>query len=177
MNEDKFKKIDDLNTTLENVYNLANNTLTNFDIEGMTQEGAQMLVDDLCIRISNSINDKLEKQRIELINVLHQGFISSNEIIEQLKPLVEFNLNIDTVVDAVRQIITILSGPYQKAVEYTTELAPKLLTLTDNIAGLALLKDKLPQHPSMPILNYNKLNITMKPITIQEVINGMPSDN
>lgn len=172
MNENKFKKIDDLNKTLENIYYLVDKSLTEFDVDEMTQEQAQSLVDDLCIRISNSINNKLIDKRADLINSLHEGYISSNEIIQQLEPLVNFNLNVDTVVEAVQKIITIIAGPYQKAVEYVTLLTPKVLELANNIANLSTLQDKIPKHPSMPLLNYNKLQITMPPITVDEIITG-----
>lgn len=174
MNEDKFKKIDDLNKTLENIYVLASNTLSNFDVDDMSLNMAQPLVDNLCRRVSANLNYKLNILRVDLIKNLHNGFISSNEIIEQLKPLVEFDLNIDTVVDAVRQIITILSGPYQKAIEYTTELTPKIVELSNNIANLSTLQDSIPKPPEMPSLSFNKLRVQMLPITLDEIISGVP---
>lgn len=161
---DKFKKIDDLNKTLENINKTVYTTFN--DIENYP---TQQKIDEACIFVSNKINAQLEVKRQELIKVLHDGYISSNEVIQLLKPLVEFDLNIDTVVSAVKKIIDILAGPYKIAVEYATELAPKLAELSTNIALLAYIPENLPQRPD---INYNKLNITMKPITIDEIISG-----
>ena len=161
---DKFKKIDDLNAFLEKINT---NVYTTFnDIENYP---TQQKVDEACIFISDKMNAQLEVKRQELIKTLHEGYVSSNEVIELLEPLVNFNLNIDTVVDAVKKIINILAGPYKVAVEYVTELTPKVTELSTNIALLAYIPENLPQRPD---INYNKLNISMKPITIDEIISG-----
>lgn len=164
MNEDRFKKIDDLNKTLEGVNRTVYTTFKNIE-DYPTQEK----VDEACIWISEKMNAKLEQQRALLIKTLHEGYIASNEVIQLLEPLVNFDLNIDTVVSAVRKIIDILAGPYEIAVEYVTELTPKLTELATQIALLAYIPANLPQIEG---INYNKLNITMKPITIDEIISG-----
>lgn len=162
---DKFKNIDDLNAFLEKINT---NVYTTFnDIENYP---TQQKVDEACIFISNKINAQLEVKRQELIKVLHDGYVSSSEVIQLLEPLVNFDLNIDTVVDAVKKIIDILAGPYKIAVEYVTILTPKLAELATNIALLAYIPANLPQIPN---INYDKLNITMQPITIDEVISGV----
>lgn len=164
MNEDKFKKIDDLNETLEGINTMVYTTFQNIE-DYPTQEK----VDKTCEWINEKVNAKLEKQRQKLIKILHEGYVASNEVIQLLEPLVTFDLNIDTVVSAVKKIIDILAGPYKVAVEYVTVLTPKLKDLAVNVALLAYIPQKLPQIPN---INYNKLNITMEPITIDEVING-----
>lgn len=165
MNEDKFKKIDDLNETLENINKVIYTTLKDID-EYPTQEK----VDKACEYLSEKINAKLADKRKVLIKTLHEGYVASNEVIQLLEPLVNFNLNIDTVVEAVKKIIDILAGPYKVAVEYITILTPKLAELATNIALLAYIPANLPQIPN---INYDKLNITMQPITIDEVISGV----
>lgn len=164
MNEDKFKKIDDLNEMLEGVNRTVYTTFKNIE-DYPTQEK----VDEACIWISEKMNAKLEQQRALLIKTLHEGYVASNEVIQLLEPLVNFDLNIDTVVSAVRKIIDILAGPYQVAVEYVTVLTPKLTELATQIALLAYIPANLPQIEG---INYDKLNITMKPITIDEIISG-----
>ena len=164
MNEDRFKKIDDLNKTLEGVNRTIYTTFKNIE-DYPTQEK----VDEACIWISEKMNAKLEQQRALLIKNLHEGYVASNEVIQLLEPLVNFDLNIDTVVSAVRKIIDILAGPYQVAVEYVTVLTPKLTELATQIALLAYIPANLPQIEG---INYDKLNITMKPITIDEIISG-----
>lgn len=164
MNEDKFKKIDDLNDMLEGVNKTVYTTFAKIE-DYPTQER----VDEMCEWINQKMNAKLEEQRAKLISALHEGYVSSNEVIQLLEPLVNFNINIDTVVDAVKKIIAILAGPYQVAVEYVTILTPKLKELATNIALLAYIPYNLPQIPN---INYDKLNITMRPITIDDIISG-----
>lgn len=164
MNEDKFKKIDDLNKTLEGINSMVYNTFKDIE-EYPTQE----IVDKACEWASNNANAKLEAQRQKLIQTLHEGYVASNEVIQLLEPLVNFKLSTDTVVEAVKKIIDIMAGPYKVAVEYVTVLAPKLQDLATNVALLAYIPQKLPQRPN---INYDKLQISMKPITIDEVISG-----
>lgn len=164
MNENKFKKIDDLNETLEGINSMVYNTFKDIE-EYPTQE----IVDKACEWVSNNANAKLEAQRQKLIQTLHEGYVASNEVIQLLKPLVNFKLSTDTVVEAVKKIIDIMAGPYKVAVEYVTVLTPKLQDLATNIALLAYIPQKLPQRPN---INYDKLQISMKPITIDEVIAG-----
>lgn len=173
MNEDKFKKIDDLNKVLKNINEVATATLSDLgNIDNITQELAQKKVDDICERLSAKINSQLIVKRADLINTLHEGYVASNEIVQLLEPLVNFNLNIDTVVEAVQKIIDIIAGPYKVAIEYMTQLAPKLIELTNNINDLASLKDQIPQPPNIPVVNFDKLQISMPPITLSEVITG-----
>lgn len=161
---DKFKKIDDLNKTLENINKIVYTTFN--DIENYP---TQQKVDEACEFVNNKTNPILNEKREELIKVLHEAYLSSNEVITLLKPLVEFDLNIDTVVEAVKKIINILAGPYKIAVEYITVLTPKLQDLMINIALLAYIPENIPQRPD---INYDKLKISMKPITINEIITG-----
>ena len=62
-----------------------------------------------------------------------------------------------------------MSGPYQIAVEFVTILAPKLKTLAENIDDLIGIKDKI---PVVGIYNYDKLNIYVEPITIDDITGG-----
>ena len=164
MNEDKFKKIDDFNKVLSGI-----NTLALASLQGLGEIDniSQAIIDDYCIRISEQINNELDKKRDELIKSLKQAYLSSNEIISQLEPLVNLNItDLPSVISAVNKIIGFLTGPYQIAVEFVTILAPKLEELTKNINQLASIKQNIP-----PIGNYNfnKLNISIKPINIGDI--------
>lgn len=166
MNEDKFKKLDDINKTLENVNANIYTYLANLDLETVTQKK----VDDICIRLSENINKKLEKQRQVIINSLHQGYMSANELISLLEPIVKANVtDLASVITVIKKIMGIYAKPYQQALDFVTVLAPKLQDLAVNIALLAYIPAKLPQIPN---INYDKLQITMKPITIDEIITG-----
>lgn len=164
MNEDKFKKIDDFNKALSGLNTLILTSLQELQqLDGIAQDK----IDDYCIRISDNINAELSDKRRELIKVLQQAYLSSNEIIDELKPLVEAKLtDLPSVINAVNKIIGFLSGPYQTAVEFVTILTPKLKTLTENINDLMGIKDKI---PVVGIYNYDKLNIYIEPITINDI--------
>lgn len=167
MNEDKFKKIDDFNKVLSGI-----NTLVLASLQGLQQldNMAQHEIDDYCIRISEQINAELSEKRSELIKSLQQAYLSSNEIIQELQPLVNAQLtDLSSVINVVKKIIGFLSGPYQIAVEFVTILAPKLKTLAENIDDLIGIKDKI---PVIGIYNYDKLNIYVEPITIDDITGG-----
>lgn len=177
MNEDRFKKIDDLNDTLENVNVLVSGIFSNLDnLDDVAQEIAQTIVDNICIRVSNEISHKLDEKRSDIINVLHEGYVASNEIIQILQPFIDIIKNglpdLSAVIDALIKFLTMYIKPYEPAINYVKDLTPRLLTLADNIAELAMLKDKIPQPPNMPTVNFDKLSVSIKPITIDEVISG-----
>ena len=185
MPDSKFKKLDDLNKTLEDIYTLADKYLTNLDLNGLIQKKAQEKVDDACILISNKINAKLIDKRGDLIDFLHGKYMTSQKIISEFGPVAQAieNLGIPTSIDDVVSILSdtvkslknfakLFLGPYQEAVEYVVELAPKLIELTENIEKLAGLPSKIPVIPDVPNVNFDKLKITMLPITMEEVITG-----
>lgn len=168
---DKFKKIDDLNETLVNIRENAIKTLTALETDANTsREALQKKVDDVCTRFSQNINKKLDKQRTFLINVLHQGYLSSNEVISLLKPIVEANVtDLGSVINLVKKIQAFYTKPYQTAVEFITILTPKLTELSTNIVALGAIPSYIPEIEGV---NFDKLNITMKPITIDNIISG-----
>ena len=168
---DKFKKIDDLNETLVNIRENAIKTLTALETDAnVSREALQKKVDDVCIRFSQNVNEKLDKQRTFLITVLHQGYLSSNEVISLLQPIVEANVtDLSSVINLVKKIQAFYTKPYQTAVEFITILTPKLTDLATNIVALGAIPSYIPEIEG---INFNKLNITMKPITIDNIISG-----
>lgn len=168
---DKFKKIDDLNETLVNIRENAIKTLTALEADAnVSREALQKKVDDVCIRFSQNVNKKLDKQRTFLITVLHQGYLSSNEVISLLQPIVEANVtDLGSVINLVKKIQAFYTKPYQTAVEFITILTPKLTELSTNIVALGAIPSYIPEIEG---INFNKLNITMKPITIDNIISG-----
>lgn len=186
---DRFKKLDDLNKTLEEISTLVDKYLTNLDLDGLIQKKAQEKVDDACIRISNKINSKLIDKRGDIVNFLHSQYANAQKIKNDFAPLAEkienlgIPTSIDDVVSILGDVVTTLKefaelflGPYIEAVkfinEFTIELAPKLVELTENIEKLASLPSKIPAIPNVPNVNFDKLKITMPPITMEEVITG-----
>lgn len=170
MNENKFSKIDILNKELEQITPLVKSSLEGLEnLELYTQEQAQQIVDDLCTRISAEINSKLANKRQDLIKFLKQSYISANEIIETFEPLINLSItDLSSVINAVNKIISIYTKPYQVAVEFVTVLTPKLVTLTNNISELSNIKISV-NKPSGIDVNFDKLDIKMDPITIEDI--------
>lgn len=167
MNEDKFKKLDDINKMLENVNTNVYTYLSNLDLETVTQKK----VDDICVRLSDNINKKLETQRQIIIKSLHQGYVGASELISLLKPIVEADVkDLASVINVVKKIINIYTKPYEQAIEFVTVLTPKLQDLAVNIALLAYIPSKI---PPIPNINFDKLQISMKPITVDDIIAGV----
>lgn len=164
MNEDKFKKIDDFNDVLSGLNTLILASLRELEqLDGIAQDK----IDDYCIRISEKINAELSEKRSELVKGLKQAYLSSNEVINELEPLVESDItDLPSVINAVNKIIGFLSGPYKTAVEFLIILRPKLKILAANLNDLMDIKDKI---PVVGIYNYDKLNIYIEPITISDI--------
>lgn len=170
MNEDKFKCIDNLNKKLENVNKTVLKAFDKIETSGPKIESEiQKRVDIACVKLNDTINPMLAKERELLVKVLKQGFLASNEIISTLQPIVQANpTDLGSVISLLNKIIAVFAKPYQTAVEFVTVLTPKIATLTKNINELNELKGKMPAIPDVNI-NYDKLNIHMEPISITDI--------
>ena len=175
--EPYVKKINELNEVLDATINLANSTLSFTEtLENLALTEAQNKVDDICWRFSKNVNEKLDKKREDLILCLHDKYMSSQEIIALLKPIVEAKLtDLSSVIKVLTNIIKIYAGPYANAVEeiagLATEVAPLLKETADRITYLSVLPSQIPI-PEDANINFDKLNISMKPITIDNIITG-----
>ena len=190
---DKFKKLDDFNNILSSI-----NTLALSSLQGLSELDniGQDMIDDYCIRISEQINEELDKKRTELISGLTKSYTASLGILQEaidlgiLKKnddgtytivpianiptspediLTEIANRIPTIIKICNKVINFIAGPYAMVANFVIELTPKLATLTTNINNLATIKDSIP-----PVGNYNydKLNIYVEPITIDDITGG-----
>lgn len=183
---DKFKKIDDFNDILSGINTLA---LSYLQVLSELDNIGQDIIDDYCIRISEQINEALDKKRTELISGLTKSYTASLGILQEAVDAGFLTQNddgsysittipnptdIDEVLDIVQKItplfnkvIKFVAGPYATVAEFITILTPKLITLTTNINNLANIKDSI---PLVGDYNYDKLNIYVKPISIEDII-------
>lgn len=177
--------IDSLSDTIKGVTEVATNYLSQIEnIQEFAKNKAQEKVDEMCERASQEINSKLAIQRQKVVDKLKNTWASSNEVIENLR-FITGEISIDTIVSIVSSIIQLYTKPYQNAMDlitdFTISIAPKLLQLTSEINDLADLKNQIPVHTLKDgtKLNYDKLNITMDPITIDDIRpnNEPPSSN
>lgn len=170
---DKFQSIDEFNKVLEGINK---GTISYFsdlgDLSNQTQSEIQKKIDDMCIRYSNDINSKLSSKREVLIQSLKQAYLYSNELINLLKPLIEIELtDLNSVIKALNLIIGFQKKPYETALQFVVYLTPKLLEVTANIDKLANIKNNivLPDEAKNMNISYDKLNINVQPITIDEI--------
>ena len=172
-----LKVLDDLNETLDKIIEFAENSLSTLeDFEGEAQEKVQEEVDKICIKVSDKASTKLNQVRDKTVNILHQKYVSANQIVSDLQPIVQAKLtDLGSVISVVTKIIGLYAKPYQKALEYTVGFVatatPKIAETTQKVDKLASLKNEIPIPDDFNI-NLDKLNITMKPITVDDIIKG-----
>ena len=173
MADDKFKEIDEAINILDNTEDLVIASLSDIgDVADSSQDKVQAKVDDICERISNQTNDKLSQMRELIIANLKTAYLSSMEIIAILQPLVDMKItDLDSVILALTKIIAMYTQPYKIALEFVTVLTPKLTELSQKVLELATIKDKIknPVGAENLKLSYDKLNITMEPISIEDI--------
>lgn len=167
--------IDSLSATIQGVTDVATNYLEKIDnIQEYAKNKAQEKVDEMCERASNEINEKLANQRQILVNKLKNSWSSAKEIKKTLS-FVGDTIDASSVVSIVTKIIKLYTKPYSEAVDLiadmTTIIVPKLLSLVTDINTLSNLKNNIPKHilKDGTQLNYNKLNITMEPISRDDI--------
>lgn len=173
------KSIDNLINTIDSAEETAKNYLSKIDnIQEYATEKAQEKLDDMCEKITNEINVRLEAQRDILIGNITQTVNSATANIEALEPIANFDFSdfdIGKAQSLLESIVGLYLGPYRKAVTIattiSTEILPKLAQLTAKIQELSNIKDYIPKLKSKDgtELNLNKLNIEMEPITESEI--------
>lgn len=175
--KEDLKCLDDLNNTLDNIVTFIDNSFSNLeDLNDESPSVIQKEIDKICEKISIKGTDKLNNIRDNVVDVLHNKYASANEVISTLQPIVEAKIeDLGAVISVLTKIIEIYTKPYSNAVKYiaefTTEVTPKLLDITDKLAYIYLMKDNI-SVPMNTNVNFDKLNITMKPITIDDIIQG-----
>lgn len=158
----RFDWLDKLNEVLEKVPDNVDKGLANSIKLG------QSTVDTSCLWTSYETSKLIELQRRMTVTALHGMYEKYTEIIALLEPLIKLSVtDLGSVIDAIKLIIKILSGPYYDAVAFVTELAPKLQELTNNLLAIALYTPTIP--PGTEI-NFDKFKLTVFPITMAEVI-------
>lgn len=169
----KFQNIDEFNKVLDGINEGVISYFSDLgDLSNQTESEIQSKIDDMCTRYSNDINTKLSIKREVLVQSLKQAYTYSNELINLLKPLVEIELtDLNSVIKALNLIIGFQKKPYETALQFVVYLTPKLLELTANIDKLANIKNNivLPDEAKNMNISYDKLNIDIKPITIEEI--------
>lgn len=184
MGNPTYKKLEDLNTMLENAISTLDNTFSALEnLEEASISYAQQKVDKMCEQISNRVNNTLEAKKQEAIDAIKAKYNKELETLATLKPIVDLlqlNISLDTIVTVVAKIIQALAGPYvkpyQDAVQFvqqmTTEITPLVVNVANNTTELLNkpneLKSKIQE--INPQLNTDKLNISFTPPSVNDFI-------
>ena len=181
MSTDKFQpyidKLDEFNSTLDSAIILAENSLSLLEtIENFAIDKAQEYVDEKCEYISDKLSIKLNEKREDVIDALHKKYESLSDIISILDPIVNAELiDLGSCISVLNNIIKMYVGPYSTVIAEMAGLAgiviPKVMDSANKINTLISLKDQIPIPENMPI-NFDKLNITVDPITLPDIVQG-----
>lgn len=178
MSVDKdLKALDDLNDTLDKVVEFAENSLSTIgDFEDEAQDKIQEEVDKICEKVSDKATKKLNQMRDKTVESLHKKYESASQVAQDLQPIVEAKLtDLGSVISVVTKIIALYAKPCKQAIDYTVGFVgvatPKLADSAEKIAKLYNLKDEIPIPEGLDI-NFDKLKITMNPISIDDIVKG-----
>lgn len=175
----KFKKIDEVNKILENTISLVDEYFDKLEhLKELGEAKAQQEIDKVCIYLSNKVNEKLSRHRKTVVEILHNQYTNSMDTIALLQPLATLNLDptdLSGCVNAVNLIIKLYAGPYEQAVKFIAELAPKLNDLIVNCSILGAMPTLLPSRLGMPNINFDKLKIDFEAPSMNEIVTGMPN--
>lgn len=165
--------IDKLNSQIEGVIAFADNMTESIN-QGLerTNEVAQDYVDQKGAELGAKISEKGNEIRDKAVEIFSAQYQSALEKLKPIEPLVNADVSLDTVVDIVKSIIAVITAPYQPVIDFTLEVIPKVLQLSNNILTLATYRPdiKLPPGVTPP-----EIPIDIKPITIQDITGGSGS--
>lgn len=178
MSADKDLKIlKDLDETLDKTITFVNNSFSTIgDFENQAQSVIQDEVDKICVKVNEKVNTKLNEVRNKTVETLKNKYISANQIIQKLQPIVNAKLSdLGSVISILNKIIALYAQPYQQALQYTTEFiaiaTPLLVNITNKLNTLSNIKDNVSIPDNMDV-NLDKLSISVDPININDIVSG-----
>ena len=127
---------------------------------------AQVVANEKMELLSTNITQKLQPIREKIINIFKAQYQSGLEKIKPIEPLLNVSLSIDTVVSVVQSIINIIIAPYQPIIEFTTQVIPKVVELSNNMQRIANYQPNIPEIPNVEI---PPLNVEIEPITPADI--------
>ena len=105
------------------------------DFEGKSQD----YIDSKMEVLSNDITEKLTDIKTKkIVPPVKKQYQQALAVVSLLQPLVSLSVtDLPSVITAVTKIISIITAPYQPAIDLIAEVAPKLVTLNNNIQTVA----------------------------------------
>ena len=136
-------------------------------IRGTTTAGetAQALVDKKMEELSASVEDKLLDVRGKVVKTFSEQYKIALQQLEPIKPLMNISISLDTVVSIVESIISVITAPYQPIIEFTTEVIPKVIEISNKLQTIASYKPSV----GIPNVSVPPLNVNVPPITAKDI--------
>lgn len=154
--------LDKINKELEGINDYLDKTVSNFD------KKTQAYVDEKWAAINAEIEAKLNKIKdIKIVPPLHAQYEHALATIALLKPLVELSIvDLPSVIDGLLKVVSIVTAPYQPAIDFITEIVPKVAELGTNLVEIATYQPPIVEGVNIPPLNVNIA------LTMDDIING-----
>lgn len=162
--------IDKINEQIDGVITYADNitSLINEEIAA-TQGVAQEFIDEKAQELSQKISEKGNYIRDNIVDIFQAQYQTALEKVKPIQELAQMSLSMDTILTVVQSIINIITAPYQPIIEFTTEIVPKVMELSNNLQKLANYQPaiNLPDGVQPP-----KMDIEIEPITAADITGG-----
>lgn len=165
--------LDKINLELEGVNDYLDKVVSNLN------DKSQAYVDAKWAAINAEIEAKLNKIKdIKIVPPLHAQYEHSIASIALLQPLIEFlailtDLDLSDIPgaleafkDGLMKIVSLITAPYQPAIDFGIEIVPKVIELGENLVEVATYQPPVIEGITIPPLD---INITL---TMEDIING-----
>lgn len=160
------EQIDKINAQLEGLINYMDAAAEDIQTAiNNASTNAQEVANEKMAELSTKVNEKLSSSREQIINIFHGQYQAAMEKIKPIEPLLNISISLDTVVSVVTSIIEIITAPYQPIIEFTTQIIPKVLTLSANLQKIASYQPSI----NVPGVEVPPLDINVEPITAEDI--------
>ena len=133
-------------------------------LENATQEQIDEIIED---KINPFINQKLANLRQSLVNSLQEQYKAFLAFSESLSPVNNASpTDLSSVIDFCLAVKDFLIGAYNTLMQFMTLLPQHLLSLTASINSI------VSYTPPIQGLSFDKLDIQMEPITMEDITGG-----
>ena len=166
------KSLDNINEQLEGITSVLDDYFNTIEKEiNQAQDIAQSIIDEKTEEISKKIEDRIKPIRQKVVDTLKGQVEIITDKVAPIKPLWkilqgEITLDPTNLIQPIIDICTVLTAPYQPWIDLATEVAPKLVTLSENLQKIANYSPKieLPTGVTAP-----SLSIQIEPITLNDI--------
>lgn len=165
--------LDNINAQLEGITTVLDGYFETIEKEilGANRDKAQQILDEKAQEISNKLSKRIQPIRQKVIDLLKAQVEKITEKVAPLLPLwkiVQGEVTLDpmALVEPLIAICEVLVAPYQPYLDLATEVAPKLVELSNNLSKIASYS------PSIDLpegINPPTFNIPIEPITPSDI--------